>query len=601
MNIVNFGLPMGNKAVFLGAILMGLSPVSYGAENNVEKTPLASVTIMKIEGKGTARVRNRAGLEAIAGERQELSDGDRVITDGATVVQLYLLDGTIVRVGFNTEYLLERTDEKSQMTTWAFRLLSGTIRALVEKTPDRGTAKFRVNTPTGTMGVRGTELVLTYTPETKTTLLQTIEGKVEFGAPGCERNNSCIIVVGGQTSSISSGQTKPEPLKPLDPGALMGLSSSDQKAKTPAIAELFVMDAKDESAIKAFLARIDPKEIQKALAAASETLALAQDSLLNRSKEDREFSAKAVREGRYDEVMSKADKLFDQGIPPDSDFRSENTKGLNRLGPVAAAKARLVRVEEETKKASEKRAGPQLDPAKIKALEKGIGRSNLAEKAGSLAKAQELQAKLAAINEKMEAAKSEVERNKLQIERTLLEERQQQELKTPPGPINAELAVTTGEQAESIGETFGGAAVANPRLNPNATAGASFGLPPAGSPKAENPMLSAFRNAYSTVVGCDKGNDCFKMNVVTGAATFVERKEGCIKSGFIFCKQWGETVTTSTRTFTETKKGNLVSKVGGKTCTFIPCKTPKECAKSAGRWQGECEGVNKGTRGQGSK
>lgn len=118
--------------------------------------------VISVEGGGNPKIRKKAGIESVAGVNSKLLPGDRIITDKASTVSLSLSDGTIIKVGRNSEYKVESNEKVSGFMTWVFSLTKGSIRALVERSPDKKTVKFRVNTPVGTMGVRGTELIVSY-------------------------------------------------------------------------------------------------------------------------------------------------------------------------------------------------------------------------------------------------------------------------------------------------------------------------------------------------------------------------------------------------------------------------------------------------------
>jgi hypothetical protein len=85
---------------------------------------------------------------------------------------------------------------------------------MVKQNKEKKDIKFRMRTPTGTIGVRGTEFLLAYKPERKVTLLQTLQGEVLVGPADCDftKPNTWVKVSKGEESTVSFGGT-PTPAK----------------------------------------------------------------------------------------------------------------------------------------------------------------------------------------------------------------------------------------------------------------------------------------------------------------------------------------------------------------------------------------------------
>lgn len=142
----------------------------------------AFASVGKIEKVGAGQVVKvtRAGNSVRLKEGDLLEVGDELSTDAATAVDIRLADDTLIRVGVNSSY---RVEESSKLHSLVHRLLSGVVRVLVKPT-DRDhkdpTIKFRLQTPEGTIGVRGTEFVVVRTKGR--TQLKGLDGEVLFGA-----------------------------------------------------------------------------------------------------------------------------------------------------------------------------------------------------------------------------------------------------------------------------------------------------------------------------------------------------------------------------------------------------------------------------------
>jgi hypothetical protein len=302
--------------------------------------------VTKVDGEGTARLRRKAGTESVVGVDQKILPGDRITTDNRSIVELALNDGTIVRVGLNSEYKLESTERKGGIVGWVFSLAKGSIRALVEKSPDKKNVKFRVNTPSGTMGVRGTELVLDHNPTTKITTLYTLEGVVEFGSPRCAKfRKECIDVTTGEKATIGPGAQAPSATEFFTASDLVGGATQPDGEKTsleaastpvgsaaggsaaslaPTASRMALFEGvkKAESRTASELARAE--DISKMVKEASDSLAGAQDALLGRDKSQRETMYAAMADGTYEGYVKIAEKFDDlaSGKPKSAEQRS---------------------------------------------------------------------------------------------------------------------------------------------------------------------------------------------------------------------------------------------------------------------------------------
>lgn len=192
----------------------------------------------------------RAGKQIQLKKGDFLEFGDEINTGKSTVVDVRLKDRTVIRVGANSSYRLE-SDSGNQ---FFHRLLTGLVRVVVPANKDKdGKVKFRMNTPEGTIGVRGTEFVVDRTKDETT--LRGLEGIVLFGPGEANFENQATFkeVKAGFMSTVRKGKGPSDPssypmdkyLKELDSakgpfGALAWRNSGKQKARAtdlPAVAE----------------------------------------------------------------------------------------------------------------------------------------------------------------------------------------------------------------------------------------------------------------------------------------------------------------------------------------------------------------------------
>ena len=121
------------KALSLWALVF-LAGTGRAVGDGAAETIIPAV-ILKVEGDGIANIRKRSGVLEVAGDRGKVFPGDKVVTDARSAVHLMLNDGSIIKIGFNSEFALEEVENRGRFLSWLFRLTRGSIRALVEKIP----------------------------------------------------------------------------------------------------------------------------------------------------------------------------------------------------------------------------------------------------------------------------------------------------------------------------------------------------------------------------------------------------------------------------------------------------------------------------------
>jgi hypothetical protein len=139
-----------------------------------EPDACSAALVEELEGTG-AKLKHEDGTEEALLEEAAVAVGDTLETDASTSVDLTLCDGTEIRVGNNSTYKLESADKGN----WAWELAKGYIRAKLYSDPNSDRVRFRVTTPTSTLGVRGTEFILEEKEEGGT--VHTLEGEVLYG------------------------------------------------------------------------------------------------------------------------------------------------------------------------------------------------------------------------------------------------------------------------------------------------------------------------------------------------------------------------------------------------------------------------------------
>lgn len=301
--------------LLLAAVLATFVPFT-GAHAGEEAERIFAV-VSKVEGSGNARVRRAAGTESVVGEQMEIYAGDRIFTDDTSTVDMLLQDGTIIRIGLRSEFTLNEVKLHAGLLSWVFGLAHGTVRSLIEKSPNKKATRLRINTPAGTMGVRGTEILLEHQKESGLTSLFTLEGQADFGAPDCQATRKCLVVSAGNFSRIKSGEKQPAPAASFTMKQVLSLPTpaADSVSAPPGTVGGGNKESVERLALfqgisrvnAGLLAGMDEAALSKTVKGAQEKMQNAQDQFLGRTAEIREAMYAAMREGTFEKVLKVAE------------------------------------------------------------------------------------------------------------------------------------------------------------------------------------------------------------------------------------------------------------------------------------------------------
>ncbi len=205
-------------------------------------------TIEAIGGADTVAVK-REGKDVQLKKGDVLKTGDEVITGKANAVDLRFPDKSLIRVGANSSYRLEEDSGKNVF----HRFMSGIVRVLVPSKKEGSGAnevRFRMNTPEGTIGVRGTEFVVIRSGDQTT--LKGLEGEVMFGKANSDFANAeaFVMVKRGFESTVKAGGSPSQPKSFALPNYLKEIEGKGNSA-FGALADRTSSKAKTRSAIVA--------------------------------------------------------------------------------------------------------------------------------------------------------------------------------------------------------------------------------------------------------------------------------------------------------------------------------------------------------------
>lgn len=281
------------RAAIFCLALLPLLPLPSRAE---EAHELPTV-ILAVQGDGST-VRRKSRIEESARVGAKVYPGEIVQTGPRSSVQLMTTDGSLIKVGFGSKLKVEESTVSGSFVTWVGNLILGRVRALVTKQPGQA-PRFKVHTPTASMGVRGTEFVAVHDEASETTYLYTLEGVMGFGQHDCDAAVSCLEVRAGETSVVRKGAPPTNPSAFDVKELVRGKGGKEQEA-----AEISLFKDARQAEIPP---QASESEMRKLVADSAEELADGQDRALGRTKEERIAINQAVANGTFVSVMRAAD------------------------------------------------------------------------------------------------------------------------------------------------------------------------------------------------------------------------------------------------------------------------------------------------------
>ncbi len=194
---------------------------------------------------GSAKLVDSAGHEFAIAKGSEIKQGDRIVTEEGSLVQVRLNDGTLVSVRTNTDLTFERYTfgkEAKQESSLLLKLAKGALRSITGLIGTRNPDAYKVLTPTATIGIRGTDHEPVFIPEPP-------PGITPLGEPGTyDKVNSGATFIATTLGSVDvrPGQVAFVPITPGVPPRVL-----------PAVPEFFrKLDPKREQTEK----NVAPKE-----------------------------------------------------------------------------------------------------------------------------------------------------------------------------------------------------------------------------------------------------------------------------------------------------------------------------------------------------
>jgi ferric-dicitrate binding protein FerR (iron transport regulator) len=229
-------------------LMVGLTGFSLGGE---EACP--AVTVAYVEGEATLTPTGR-DTSVVLSEDRVVNTGDRIDTGKDGSVELLLPDESVVRVGPESRIVVREAGyvEVTKKSSNVLNLLYGKVRAVVAPLLN-AESRFIIETENTTVGVRGTDFVVSHDKTAGETDVLCSDGTVELKPKDVVRKGlSPILVRGNEGVRLVRGKIPEKPGRWVDANRVKLLRNLDFKGKrTKKIIEkrLKYLQNKGESAV----------------------------------------------------------------------------------------------------------------------------------------------------------------------------------------------------------------------------------------------------------------------------------------------------------------------------------------------------------------
>lgn len=191
--------------VFSWTFCIGLFVLVAGAAAAAQEVG----TVATVEGSAEVR---RADTWSPATAGTAVHVGDVIRTGQPGRVRVVFQDDSVLNVGDNSQLGIDEQvfDPSAGAPRSLMRLLQGKVRALVSEYYQQTGAAYEIETATAVSGVRGTEFVVTYSPELALTEVVGISGRIAVHSV-LDRATRGVYITAGELAAVRKGRfpTKP--------------------------------------------------------------------------------------------------------------------------------------------------------------------------------------------------------------------------------------------------------------------------------------------------------------------------------------------------------------------------------------------------------
>jgi len=182
--------------------------------------------------KGDVKV-EKNGKQTPAKLGMKVIEADTIIAGKDSRANIVRQDKNVLNISTESKIFIEKyvSNEATNEKNVTLNVLYGKVRSTVNQKYDGEKNTFHVKTPSAVAGVRGTDFISSYQPDTKQAQFVTFEGHVEVGKmDGTGKITNAVMVNPGQTTTSEGGKPAPPSNVPKSDLAKMDSDSkSDNK------------------------------------------------------------------------------------------------------------------------------------------------------------------------------------------------------------------------------------------------------------------------------------------------------------------------------------------------------------------------------------
>lgn len=217
----------GAPIVRILLILMAVAGLCWAADET-----LTAVTVAYVEGRATITPCGREASLALREDRI-VNPGDRIDTGADGSVELLLPDESVVRIGPESRVVVREAGyvEVTKRSSNVLTLLYGKVRAVVAPLLNTD-SQFLIETENTTVGVRGTDFIVSHNKAAGETDVLCSEGTVELRPKDVVRKGlGPILVRGDEGVRLIRGKIPEKPGRWVDANRKKVLRDLDFKGK----------------------------------------------------------------------------------------------------------------------------------------------------------------------------------------------------------------------------------------------------------------------------------------------------------------------------------------------------------------------------------
>jgi hypothetical protein len=155
--------------------------------------------------QGSAQIVSLGGPKSLQ-VKSEVLQGDQITTASDAEILLRMTDGTVLAIRPNTNLIVSEyhfDNKDSSRDNFLMKLVKGGLRTVTGAIGKKNPQKVRFNTPTATIGIRGTDFEVAVLDQNKNNAEAGTYNKVFQGATYLENNQGNRVEVGANQAAFS--------------------------------------------------------------------------------------------------------------------------------------------------------------------------------------------------------------------------------------------------------------------------------------------------------------------------------------------------------------------------------------------------------------